>query len=300
MKANISDTDLCFIGTALRNIKRCLAQVSPSPGLDSEVLIASVLKKERAYLWAFPDAEIDGAQRVQLRALVERRCSGEPIAYILEKKEFWGLSLSVNSSVLIPRPDTETLVERVLICLESLSKDHVADLNMLDVGTGSGAICLAVLQSFDRVRCWGVDVSIDALMVAMRNAKKWGGGRYTLLQSNWASAIMPDSVHLFASNPPYIRTNHACLGKGDVRFEPETALVGGETGLEAYEILIDQAWTVLRAEGYLVFEHGYDQGQEIRDMLHQAGFVSIVTDLDLARHERVTWCQKPLDNKNGS
>jgi release factor glutamine methyltransferase len=254
-----------------------------SARLDAEVLLAGVLKKNRTHLFTWPERELTPDEEVRANALWARRLRGEPVAYLTGTRDFWNLSLDVNPSVLIPRPETELLVEKILAYAPS------ADQKVMDLGTGSGAIILALARERPDWTCWAVDREEDILRTARANARKHRIDNVVFLRSDWLKQVpRMEKFNLIVSNPPYIDPHDEHLKKGDLRFEPEGALVSGNKGLADIETISIQALDYLEAGGSLWFEHGYDQGGRVRHHLVDNGYVDIRTYVDLAGRERVT------------
>jgi len=254
------------------------------PRLEAEILLAHVLKKPRSYLYSHPEKILSSQQLQLIKHYLQRRIDGEPIAYILGEKEFWSLSLEVNKHTLIPRPDTELLVEQVLKIIPANMKKTIVDL-----GTGSGAVALALARECPNCLIVATDLSAEALQIAKRNAKRLGLNNIEFYQGEWCAALPPTLYDIILSNPPYIPENDPHLLQGDLRFEPQQALVAGKDGLNALRSIVPQAKNFLQAGGYLFFEHGYDQGEAVRKLLLQHEFTDIVTAKDWAGHDRVTF-----------
>ena len=255
---------------------------SDSGGRDAQILLAHCLDKPRAWLYAWPEHEVTSAARAQYEQLLARRRCGEPIAYLIGQRDFWTLQLAVNEHTLIPRPETETLVEW------ALELAVPADASVLDMGTGSGAIALAVASERPHWRVTGVDNSAGALQVANANAQRAQLSRVRFLRSDWYQALDGRAFHLLLGNPPYIDAADAHLERGDVRFEPRSALVAPEKGLADLARLVAGAPPHLHPGAWLLLEHGYTQGPAVRGLFLETGFKAIATRRDLAGHERVT------------
>lgn len=256
---------------------------SNNPRLDAEILLAHVIGKSRSYLRAWPEQILPEPHHRRFFELVERRAGGEPIAYITGQREFWSLPLAVNHHTLIPRPETERLVE---LALEHIPSDRTVCI--ADIGTGSGAIALAVASERPRCRLIATDISPHALEVAQDNAERLNIRNVEFRTGNGLDALRGEQVDMVCSNPPYIADGDPHLLEGDLAAEPRTALVAGETGLELIEALARGARTVLREGGWLLIEHGYDQGEAVMGLLTSLGYRSVMTYRDHAEHLRVS------------
>ena len=276
---------------AQRTIQSILPQdqstLESALGLDSgtarievQCLLQRVLNVERAYFFAHPERALSTAEETAYQALLQRRLNGEPIAYILGEREFFGLSLNVTPATLIPRPDTELLVE---LALERISRPKG---RVLDMGTGSGAIALAIAHQRPGAEVWACDASTAALAVAQHNALRLGIANVHFIESNWFSALGEQRFDLIVSNPPYIETGDQHLSQGDVRFEPLTALASGADGLDDIRRIVAQATAHLESQGWLLLEHGYNQATQVRELLQQSGFSSVFSARDLSGIER--------------
>jgi len=250
---------------------------------EAELLLGHALGKDRAWLYAHADDALDADGALCFHALLVRRAAGEPIAYIVGRREFWSLDLSVNPDVLIPRPETELLVEMALQRIRQNVQVDIADL-----GTGSGAIALAIARERPQARVLATDASAAALAVARANAGRLGIGNVEFAQGDWCAALGGRRFDLLVSNPPYIALADTHLQRGDLRFEPRGALASGADGLDAIHSIIATAPAHLQPHGWLLFEHGHDQGRAARDLLAQSGFVDIFTAVDLEQRERVS------------
>lgn len=254
-----------------------------SPRLEAELLLGEASGLGRAQLLAWPDAPLAMDARRRLTALVERRGRGEPIAYILGRQGFWTLDLEVTPATLIPRPETELLVEIALARLPPQAQLLVADL-----GTGSGAIAAALASERPTWTLIATDRSRRALDIARANARRLGLANMLTLAGDWLSPFAPGTLDAVLSNPPYVRADDPHLSRGDLRFEPRSALAAGADGLGAIRRIAAQAPDRLKPGGLLALEHGFDQGAAVRGLLAQAGLVGALTLRDLAGHERVT------------
>ncbi|MCL2309473.1 MAG: peptide chain release factor N(5)-glutamine methyltransferase [Proteobacteria bacterium] len=267
------------------------SQASELPSLEARMLLSHVLQVTSAWAVAHDEATLDEASKHCLDALADRRRRGEPMAYLVGEKEFWGMMFKVTPDVLIPRPETETLVETALRYLPQRQETRV-----LDLGTGSGAIVIAIARERPYARFCATDVSAAALRLAEENAARLlreDADRITWRLSDWFTAIPEprqdaERFSVIVSNPPYIAAADAHLDEGDLRFEPRGALVGGRAGREALQTIVHRAPGYLRPGGVLLMEHGYDQGEEARALLHDAGFTQCETVCDLAGVPRVT------------
>lgn len=265
---------------------------SDSPQLDAELLLAHVLAGDRSHLRAHPDAELTATAAADFERLVDARVRGEPVAYLTGKREFWSLEMRVTPATLIPRPETELLVEQVLAVIPSGAATEV-----LDLGTGSGAVALAVAKERPRCRITAIDISSAALAVARENAAALALANVELLQGNWFAPLTGRRFHIIVSNPPYVGASDPHLQEGDLRFEPRQALASGEDGLQDIRRIIVGAPRHLFEGGHLFLEHGYGQGALVRDLLQAAGFAGVRSVRDFAGHERVSagyWAEVPI------
>ncbi|MBJ7220828.1 MULTISPECIES: peptide chain release factor N(5)-glutamine methyltransferase [unclassified Brenneria] len=253
-----------------------------SPKRDAEVLLSFVTGKGRTFLLAFGETVLTDTQQQRLDALLTRRINGEPIAYLTGEREFWSLSLAVSPATLIPRPDTECLVE------QALQRLPPAPSSILDLGTGTGAIALAIASERPDCQVIGVDVQPEAVALASRNASRLGIANAGFLVSDWFSALSPERFALIVSNPPYIDADDAHLSRGDVRFEPDSALVAAENGLADLRFIIENAVGHIQPQGWLLLEHGWRQGAAVRQLLQARGFQRIETCQDYGGNDRVS------------
>ncbi len=274
-----------------------------SSRLDVELLLAHSLQVSRTYLYTWSDKLLEPQQQLAFDALLQQRLQGLPIAHILGEREFWGLNLKVTADTLIPRPDTETLVEATLELYQhaqntSSTSDTKAGnkidqaWSILDLGTGSGAIALALKSECPRCSVTAVDFSEKALQIASYNALNLQLD-VNFLQSDWFSAIKAThSFDCIVSNPPYIEDADPHLSKGDVRFEPITALTSGQDGLEDIRKITDQAWSFLKPNGWLLIEHGYHQAESVAEIFKAHNYSNVRGIKDLGGNPRITLGQK--------
>lgn len=256
---------------------------SPTERLDLELLLAAALNKPTSYLHTWPEKLVDQQELTLFNEYLQKRLQGEPIAYILGEQGFWSLDLQVGKQTLIPRPDTELLVE---ICLNHTPKDKV--LHILDLGTGTGAIALAIASERPLAEVVGVDFIEETILLAEKNRARLRLTNVEFMQSNWFSHLIDQQFNIIVSNPPYIASDDPHLVEGDVRFEPKSALISGKDGLDDIRKIIQQAPDYLLENGWLFFEHGYQQAKAVQQLLAERGFINISTFYDLGGNERVT------------
>ena len=274
----------------------CKAQLclkdSDSPRADAEILLAHVMQRPRSYFVAWPEAQLSLDESVAFEALLARRAVGEPVAYVLGSRGFYGLDLKVSPAVLIPRPETELLVEAALERLPT------TPCRIADFGTGSGAIALALANELKSERpdaqVVAVDMSPDALAVARENARNLNLAVDFRL-GDWCGGLADEIFDMIVSNPPYIRADDEHLAQGDVRFEPALALASGVDGLDAIRAIIACAPAHLQPGGWLLFEHGYDQASAVAALLRAAGWQVVESLFDLQGHARVTLGQRSVE-----
>jgi release factor glutamine methyltransferase len=259
-----------------------------SARLDAEVLLAHTLDKPRSHLHAWPEKQLSATEQARYDRLVEQRATGVPVAHLTGQREFWSLSLEVTADTLIPRPDTEILVEQALAQLPAGQALKVADL-----GTGSGAIALALAHERPNWQLYALDRSSACIDVARRNARRLGLTGPLFLVGDWCSAFAAGCLDAIVSNPPYVASDDPHLLEGDVRFEPHTALAAGTDGLDDIRLLAEQAARVLKPAGRLILEHAPGQTEAIRDILETHGFTETYVGRDLAGRERVSTACRP-------
>lgn len=264
-----------------------LALVSDTPRLDAELLLGFVLKKNAAWLMAHGTDDMPKDSHAEFLRILERRKAGEPIAHILGSRGFWTLDLTVTADTLIPRPETELLVE-LAISKCALHKK----IRVLDLGSGSGAVALAIAAECKNADVIAVDKSVAAIGVAEGNARS-NHLSVEFLHSDWFSALENQKFDLVVSNPPYIPESDPHLGQGDLRFEPISALASGADGLDDIRLIVSPAPAFCLPQAWLMIEHGFDQGEAVRGLFSKAGFCNVETVQDLEQRDRVTIGQMP-------
>ena len=250
--------------------------------VDARALLRHVIGCDEAWLISHPDRQLSATEQKAYATLRARRAAGEPVAYLTGEREFYSLAFNVTPAVLIPRPETELLAEAAL---ELLPAD--SPLRVLDLATGSGCVAVTIARQRPRARVTATDISRNALAVARGNAAQHGTN-IEFVESDWFAALVGRRFDLIVANPPYIAAGDAHLAAGDLRFEPRAALVAGPLGLECIEVIVEEASHHLAPGGWLLFEHGYDQGPCSRALLAATGYDEIVTRRDLAGSERVS------------
>jgi release factor glutamine methyltransferase len=279
--------------TIQQALSNAIAQLTAQPdtaNLDAELLLAHVLLKNRTWLHTWPEYVLSAEQMREFEQLVARRAGGEPVAHLLGHQEFWSLDLRVTPATLIPRPETERLVELALQRIPPTSAWRIADL-----GTGTGAIALALAKERPLCRILATDRSAAALAVARDNARTHQLANVQFRLGTWFEALQHEAAFdMIVSNPPYIKENDPHLQRGDVRFEPAAALKAGQTGLADLQHLIREALPHLKPGGWILFEHGYDQAAAVMQLLEQAGYEQVSDYTDLAGQPRVVAGRKPV------
>lgn len=271
------------IQQALQYAAEQLSESSSSITLDTQLLLSHVLNCDITHLIAWPEKELDHQQKQQFQALIIKRQHGTPIAHLTGHREFWSLNFKVNNSTLIPRPETETLIEFILEEFGEAKKQ-----NVLDMGTGTGAIAITLANEKPEWSITACDISADAITLALKNKAELKTNNVTFLQSNWFSNIPQQTFDIIVSNPPYIAVDDPHLKEGDVRFEPETALTSGKNGMNDIVHLCSQAKPYLSSKGWLIVEHGYNQKDDVADCFRRNNYQSICQRSDLAGHCRMT------------
>jgi release factor glutamine methyltransferase len=267
----------------IRQFSQLLIVNSDTATLDVELLLAHSLGKDRTYLFTWSDRLVTEKEELTFKELFSRRLKGEPIAYILEQQAFWDLSLKTAEHTLIPRADTETLIEWVLELADSLPDKT----RVIDLGTGTGAIALSLAREFSHWDVQGVDLVPQAVELAQQNAKLNNLDHVRFFQSSWFDRV-EGRFDLIVSNPPYIDPDDVHLSQGDVRFEPLSALVADNKGLADLELIADQSRSYLLEGAWLLMEHGYDQQQAVQQLLNRLGYQQVSTRIDLGGNPRIT------------
>jgi release factor glutamine methyltransferase len=294
---SVTEISSMTIAQLIRDGQPLLSPHSDSAKLDIELLICFVIDKPRSYLLTWPEQKLDARQSEQFAQLMQRRAQGEPIAYIVNMREFWSLPLQVSPATLIPRPDTEVLVEQVLLHHQNTS------LSCLDLGTGTGAIALALASERPQWQIEAVDFSHEAVKLAKRNANNLNLAQVNIYQSNWFNQVShAKRFDIIVSNPPYIDESDHHLNEGDVKFEPKTALVAADNGLADIKIIARQARNFLNSAGALYIEHGFSQSLAVQRILMDLAYSDVQTIKDFNGNDRVTlarYSATPNTNNNG-
>ncbi len=276
------------IGSWLKRARASLGGVSASPALDAELLLARAADRDRSWLIAHRDETPDAAVQARADAWLERRRQGEPLAYITGLKEFWSLELEVSPAVLIPRPETEALVERAIELIPVGERRRVVDL-----GTGSGAIAIAIARERASADVTATDISAAALAVARRNAVRHVPGRIRFVESDWFAGLADERFDLVVANPPYVAEGDGALADAALRHEPPAALAAGADGLDAIRRIADGLSRHLAPGGRVLIEHGAMQAAGVAGILRSHGLATVACRRDLAGHDRVTEASLP-------
>jgi len=263
-----------------------LAEISDSALLDAEILLCHVLDKSRSHLRAWPEKQLSPDQRLHFLNLFKQRQQGMPIAYLIGCREFWSREFKVDSAVLIPRPDTELLIELSLELLVGNPSSKI-----IDLGTGSGIIAITLAAERPDIKAIATDFSELALNIAKKNSAVHQTKNIQFLQSDWFANVPQSKFDLVISNPPYIDGNDPHLSQGDVRFEPDSALIADEQGLKDIKTITDDARHYLKQNGTLLIEHGYDQQIAVQAIFDSYNYINIKTHIDLSGNPRVTTAQ---------
>ncbi|ATM90956.1 TPA: peptide chain release factor N(5)-glutamine methyltransferase [Klebsiella aerogenes] len=281
--------------TFLQWLTQAIARLgaSDSPRRDAEILLGHVTGKARTWILAFDETVLTAEQLAELEALLARRANGEPVAHLVGQREFWSLPLFVSPATLIPRPDTECLVEQALVRLPQTA------CRILDLGTGTGAIALALASERADCEVTAVDFMPDSAALAARNAAHLALNNVTVLQSDWFSALKGQRFAMIVSNPPYIDETDPHLAEGDVRFEPRTALVAADQGLADLAHIIREGRQYLLPNAYMLLEHGWKQGEAVRALFNEAGYLDVETCRDYGDNERLTLGRWPHKEQAG-
>jgi release factor glutamine methyltransferase len=266
-----------------------LVPISDTPRLDAEILLSLATGKTRTHFRAWPDKPVVRQEEAAFQRLLDERLTGRPVAHLSGSREFWSREFRVTPDVLIPRPETELLVELALERIPQGQCAHIADL-----GTGSGAVAVTLALELPKARITALDLSPAALLIAADNAARLGACTVRFIRSDWFAALaLGERFDLIVSNPPYVAENDPHLQQGDVRFEPILALTSGKDGLDAIRRIVREAPRRLKPGGWLLFEHAYDQAGRAGALLQSAGFVGIGSFPDLQGHGRVSGGRKP-------
>jgi release factor glutamine methyltransferase len=260
-----------------------LASAVEQAKLEAEILLAHTLNKPRSFLYAWPEYQLTANEAAVFKNYIDRRAQGEPSAYIKQSREFYSLEFIVNSATLIPRPETELLVEEILNRFQANENCKIADL-----GTGCGTIALSLACAKPNWQVHAPDISEAALATAVKNAQKMGIKNLSFISGSWCTALLEKEFNVIVSNPPYLAERDWERYAQGLKYEPKSALVSGWDGLDAIRCIINEAPTYLQRGGYLVLEHGFDQGKLVRSLLAETGFSNIVTRQDFANLERLT------------
>lgn len=277
------------IQDALTCAKEKLSHIACHPSLDAELLLSYAMKKPRSFLFAWPNQHLTQEEKALFAEYIKRRSHNEPLAYIVGHREFWSLSLLVDEHTLIPRPETELLVETIL----QLSDEKNACVKVADLGTGSGAIALALAHERPAWQICATDVSEKALQIARKNAQRFNLQNISFYEGSWCTALPMTGFDIIVSNPPYIAETEWSNYSRSLQYEPKSALVSGEDGLDAIRILCKSAKNYMRPGGHLLIEHGFSQGEAVSALFVSAEYQNVCSKRDLAGKERITMGCKP-------
>ncbi|WP_024298676.1 peptide chain release factor N(5)-glutamine methyltransferase [Methylomicrobium lacus] len=280
------------IATLLREAVSMLSDSSDSAALDAEILLCLALDKPRSHLRAWPERKPEADRIKHFQTLLQQRRQGAPVAYLTGRREFWSRDFRVTPDVLIPRPETELLIE---ISLTLLPQDQPA--KIIDLGTGSGIIAITLAKELPQAEVTAADLSLAALEIAKHNAAAHAAEHIRFLHSNWFASAPKEKFDLVISNPPYIAENDDHLGRGDVRFEPRTALTAPQQGLADIQTIAGDARDYLKTGGHLLIEHGYDQEQAVQSIFRELGYDSVQTYKDLSGQPRATYGRNTENRK---
>ncbi len=275
-------TDLDF-QSVIQSASQQIAAISDSPQLDAEILLSHCIAKPRSHIRAWPEKKLTEAELNQFQTLLKKRRQGKPIAYLTGSREFWSRDFLVSDQVLIPRPDTELLIE---LALTRLKQNQSA--KILDLGCGAGIIAITLALELKTLKVLASDISDAALSIAQQNAERLGANNIELLKSNWFSEIRPQAFDMIISNPPYIAETDPHLINGDVAHEPRLALIAAQNGLQDINAIAEQAINFLKPNGHLLIEHGYEQQSAVQSILLKNQYQHIETHQDLAGNPRAT------------
>lgn len=270
------------INKAIQDAQQRLHEAGADTRLEAEILLAHVLECSRTTLRTWPERHITSEQMISFQQLIERRSQGEPVAYLIGQRDFWDMTLQVSANTLIPRPETELLVETALEKIPPDAQWHIADL-----GTGSGAIALAIAKERPGCLITATDISADALAVARTNAHQLNLHNVRFVEGHWFEPIEKERFEMIVSNPPYVHPADPHLQQGDLRFEPEQALASKPDGMMDIRVISQEAREHLLSPGWLILEHGYDQGSKVAERLTEMGFQEVSILNDLSQNERV-------------
>ncbi len=271
------------VGEARGAARKLLHRLSTIAQLEADILLAQILAVERPFLDLLTESPLSLDQQTKFNHLLSRRISEEPLAYITRKKEFWSLEFEIDESTLVPRPETELVVERALHQCRGIERPVIADL-----GTGCGTIALALASEMKEAKIYATDLSAAALLMAEKNRQSFDFENVHFYEGDWTSPLPDQKFDVIVSNPPYIAIDDPCLQEKVMSYEPKLALVGGENGLTAIRTVIGEARQYLKSKAWLILEHGFDQSEPVHALLKEFGFNQIKTFRDLAGLDRVT------------